>query len=47
MAICKAVLGDEHVARAQVNTTAFDADIQRFITGAPWGRVWSRPPHRA
>jgi len=43
MAVRKAVLGDEHVARAQVNTTAFDADFQRFITEVAWGRVWSRP----
>ena len=43
MAVRKAVLGDEHVARAQANTTAFDADFQRFITEVAWGRVWSRP----
>ena len=43
LAVRKAVLGDEHVARAQVNTTAFDADFQRFITEVAWGRVWSRP----
>jgi 4-carboxymuconolactone decarboxylase len=43
MAIRKAVLGDEHVARAQTNTTAFDADFQRFITEVAWGGVWSRP----
>ncbi len=43
MAIRKAVLGDEHVARAQANTTALDADFQRFITEVAWGTVWSRP----
>jgi 4-carboxymuconolactone decarboxylase len=43
MAVRRAVLGDEHVARAQANTTAFDADFQRFITEVAWGRVWSRP----
>jgi 4-carboxymuconolactone decarboxylase len=43
MAVRKAVLGDEHVARAQANTTAFDADFQRFITEVAWGHVWSRP----
>ena len=43
MAVRTAVLGDEHVARAQANTTAVDADFQRFITEVAWGRVWARP----
>jgi len=43
LAVRKAVLGEEHVTRAQANTTAFDADFQRFITEVAWGRVWSRP----
>ena len=43
MAVRKAVLGDEHVARAQENTTALDADFQRLITEVAWGTVWSRP----
>jgi 4-carboxymuconolactone decarboxylase len=43
MAVRRAVLGDEHVARAQANTTALDADFQRFITEVAWGRVWARP----
>jgi 4-carboxymuconolactone decarboxylase len=43
IAIRKAILGDEHVARAQANTTAFDQDFQRFITEVAWGNVWSRP----
>jgi len=43
LAVRKAVLGEEHVARAQANTTAFDADFQRFIPEVAWGRVWSRP----
>ena len=43
MAVRKAVLGDEHVARAQANTTALDADFQRFITEVAWGSVWARP----
>src|SRR5690242_4386872 len=41
--IRKAVLGDEHVARAQAATTGLDADFQRLITDVAWGRVWSRP----
>jgi 4-carboxymuconolactone decarboxylase len=43
MTVRKAVLGDEHVARAEANTTALDADFQRFITEVAWGRVWARP----
>jgi 4-carboxymuconolactone decarboxylase len=37
------VLGADHVARAQEQTTAFDADFQRFITETAWGSVWARP----
>lgn len=37
------VLGADHVARAEANQTAFDADFQRFITEAAWGGVWARP----
>ena len=43
LAVRKAILGDEHVARAQANTTALDDDFQRFITEVAWGSVWSRP----
>jgi 4-carboxymuconolactone decarboxylase len=43
LAIRKAVLGDAHVARAQANTTALDADFQRLITEVVWGDVWARP----
>ena len=39
----KAVLGPEHVARAEAATTPFDADFQRFVTEMAWGSVWSRP----
>ncbi|WP_299396358.1 4-carboxymuconolactone decarboxylase [Pelagibius sp.] len=38
-----AVLGEDHVARAEAATTDFDADFQRFITEGAWGGVWSRP----
>jgi 4-carboxymuconolactone decarboxylase len=37
------VLGAEHVARAQANTTEFDADFQHFITETAWGSLWTRP----
>jgi 4-carboxymuconolactone decarboxylase len=41
--IRKAVLGPEHVARAEAATTPFDADFQAFVTETAWGSVWSRP----
>lgn len=43
MAVRKAVLGADHVARAEANKTEFDADFQRFITETAWGAVWARP----
>lgn len=42
MTIRRAVLGDEHVDRAQANTTEFDADWQTFITETAWGTIWAR-----
>jgi 4-carboxymuconolactone decarboxylase len=43
MAMRKAVLGAEHVARAEANKTEFDADFQRIITEGAWGTIWTRP----
>jgi 4-carboxymuconolactone decarboxylase len=43
MKVRRAVLGDQHVERAEANKTAFDADFQQFITETAWGSVWSRP----
>lgn len=37
------VLGADHVARAQAQTTEFDANFQKFITETAWGWVWARP----
>jgi 4-carboxymuconolactone decarboxylase len=42
MKIRRAVLGDEHVNRAEANKTELDADFQRFITETAWGNVWAR-----
>ena len=39
----RAVLGDSHVDRAEANTTAFDADFQRYLTESVWGSIWNRP----
>jgi len=38
----RAVLGDEHVTRAEAATTEFDAPFQTLITEAAWGNLWSR-----
>src|SRR5215475_13033270 len=43
MKVRRAVLGNQHVDRAEANKTAFDADFQRLITETAWGSVWSRP----
>ena len=43
MEVRRAVLGDEHVDRAQARTTDFTADFQDFITRCAWGEVWTRP----
>lgn len=43
MAVRKAVLGAEYVARAEANKTEFDADWQQYVTEHAWGAVWTRP----
>ncbi len=43
MAMRTAVLGADHVARAEANKTEFDADYQRYITENAWGTIWTRP----
>lgn len=43
MAVRKAVLGAEYVARAEANKTEFDADWQHYVTEHAWGTVWTRP----
>jgi len=43
MAVRKAVLGAEYVARAEANKTEFDADWQHYVTEHAWGAVWTRP----
>lgn len=42
MRIRRAVLGDDHVERAESNTTSFNTDFQDFITRYAWGEVWTR-----
>ena len=43
MAVRKSVLGEAYVARAEANTTEFDADWQRYVAEHAWGAVWTRP----
>jgi 3-oxoadipate enol-lactonase/4-carboxymuconolactone decarboxylase len=39
----RAILGDEHVDRAQAATTDFTRDFRELITRYAWGTVWQRP----
>ncbi len=43
LATRKAVMGEDFVATALANTTAFTQPIQEHITRAAWGDVWQRP----
>jgi 4-carboxymuconolactone decarboxylase len=38
----RAVLGDDHVARAKAATTDFDAPFQELIAKTAWDVLWSR-----
>jgi 4-carboxymuconolactone decarboxylase len=42
MKVRRAVLGDEHVDRANASATDFTAPWQEFITRHAWGAVWTR-----
>lgn len=37
----RAVLGNDHVDRAEANKTAFDEPFQTMITEGAWGTLWS------
>jgi 4-carboxymuconolactone decarboxylase len=41
--IRRAVLGEEHVARAQANESTFNSAFQNLISRYAWGEIWSRP----
>ena len=43
MQIRRAVLGNEHVDKAEANKTDFDAEFQQLITETAWGTIWARP----
>ncbi len=42
-ALRRAVLGNQHVDRAEESKTDLNADFQQFLTRYAWGEVWSRP----
>jgi 4-carboxymuconolactone decarboxylase len=42
MTVRRAVLGDDHVDRAQANTTTLTDEFQQLITRYAWGEIWSR-----
>ena len=42
MALRRAVLGDNHVDRAQANLNEFNEDFQNLITRYAWGEIWTR-----
>jgi len=43
MAVRRAVLGSEHVDRANAGITAFNREFQELITRYAWGEIWTRP----
>ena len=43
MLVRRAVLGEEHVDRAQASTTEFTREFQELITRYGWGEIWTRP----
>jgi 4-carboxymuconolactone decarboxylase len=43
MDVRRAVLGDEHVDRAQANKNSFNETFQDLITRYAWGEIWTRP----
>jgi 4-carboxymuconolactone decarboxylase len=43
MRVRRAVLGDEHVDKAQASADQFSAEFQDLITRYAWGEIWTRP----
>jgi len=43
MQVRRAVLGDEHVNRAEQRKSDLDAEFQDLITRYAWGEIWTRP----
>jgi 4-carboxymuconolactone decarboxylase len=43
MEVRRAVLGDEHVDRAEARRSPLTTDFQDYITRCAWGEIWTRP----
>lgn len=43
MKVRRAVLGDAHVDRAELNKNSFNTPFQELITRYAWGEIWTRP----
>ena len=43
MTVRRAVLGSEHVDRANAGITDFNREFQDLITRYAWGEIWTRP----
>ncbi|HEY2441743.1 MAG TPA: 4-carboxymuconolactone decarboxylase [Streptosporangiaceae bacterium] len=43
LTVRREVLGDDHVDRAQDETTPFTEPFQDLVTRYAWGEIWSRP----
>ncbi|MFN0178241.1 MAG: carboxymuconolactone decarboxylase family protein [Gemmatimonadales bacterium] len=43
LAVRRAVLGGEHVDRAQAGATELTREFQDLITRYAWGEIWTRP----
>jgi 4-carboxymuconolactone decarboxylase len=43
LAVRRAVLGNEHVARTLRGRTGFNRDFQDLLTRYAWGEIWTRP----
>jgi 4-carboxymuconolactone decarboxylase len=43
MQVRRAVLGNDHVDRAEQNKSDLDAEFQDLITRYAWGEIWTRP----
>ena len=48
LAVRRAVLGEEYVARSLANADDFTRPMQELVTEACWGTIWTRPglPHK-
>lgn len=43
MKVRRAVLGDDHVDRAEERKSGFTDEFQNLITRYAWGEIWTRP----